>query len=82
MHAQRIDTGMVSQETAATMMPGPTQPAMAPSVHRAPPEAFTRPSAVEDLEPQAAAKRKNVMSTLKSDGGISKWVIWRYIMQG
>ncbi|XP_019731233.1 UBX domain-containing protein 4 isoform X2 [Hippocampus comes] len=56
MHAQRIDTGMVSQETAATMMPSTTQPGMAPSVHLASPEAFTRPSAVEDLEPQVATK--------------------------
>ncbi|XP_051938990.1 UBX domain-containing protein 4 isoform X2 [Hippocampus zosterae] len=48
MHAQRIDTGMVSQETAATMMPSTTQPGMAPTVHLASPEAFTRPSAVEE----------------------------------
>nr|XP_061799254.1 UBX domain-containing protein 4 [Nerophis lumbriciformis] len=57
MHAQKNGTGMVSQETTATMTASPTQPTM--NAHSAPAvstDEFRRPSAVEDLAPREATE--------------------------
>ncbi|XP_049583656.1 UBX domain-containing protein 4 isoform X2 [Syngnathus scovelli] len=60
MHAQKIGTRMVSQETATTLMTSPTQPTMAalsaPLVPVIPPEELIRPSALDDIDPREAAK--------------------------
>ncbi|XP_061548197.1 UBX domain-containing protein 4 isoform X2 [Phycodurus eques] len=60
MHGQKIGPDMVSQETSATVMISPTQPAMAalsaPAVPFISPEDDMSSSAVEDVEPREPTK--------------------------